>query len=296
MTNLERLQQNYFAEIINSGKKTFGAVTGMYIAICILAIIVSLLYVVGVIGISSNDVLDLFSGRPFFPSISNDFFTSVTFFISFIFLIIVILLLSSWFFNFGVYLSQHYLIQNTINIELAFEKSFTKKVFSTFFIYLIIGGLFLVLFSLLSFLLLYVSLLVLILMILFAQVILVVSFFRFSIAVPINLLSNEPIIASIGASFKSISFKNALGYVGILFIVLIGIGFMFLIVYEIITAIFSSIGALGTVLNSIFQVILCGFALSLTFHAIVDLYYEHFVSKKGKTLNLEDNILIDELN
>lgn len=293
MYNLKKLQQNYLDTIIDCTKKTFLPITGVYILTQIVLVLLMILIFVGIIGANIDDLSNVFSGRNLTTALTESIGLLIG---GFSVLSIVIFLIYSWFYNFGIYLSHQYLVRNEVNVALAFEKSFTKKIFSTFFIFLITGGLFLALFIAFIFLLAFFkggfSSMVSFLIVLLFQVILMVFFIRFSIAVPISLLSNEPVIASIGASFKSISLKNALRYVGILFITLLGMGVMLLIVYGIITAIFSSMGILGTILSSIFQVILYGFALALMFHAIIDLYYEHFASIENKALDLEDNILL----
>lgn len=297
MYNLKKLQQNYLETIVDCTKKTFLPITGVYILTQTVLVLLMILIFVGVIGANIDDLSNVFSGRNLTTALTESIGLLIG---GFSILFILILLIYSWFYNFGIYLSHQYLARNELNVALAFEKSFTKKIFSTFFIFLITGGLFFALF--IAFILLIapfdggISPIVSLLIMLLIQLVLMVFFIRFSIAVPISLLSNEPVIASIGASFKSISLKNALRYAGILFITLLGMGVMLLIVYGIITAIFSSMGTLGVILSSIFQLILYGFALALMFHAIVDLYYKHFASIENKALDLEENMLIDELN
>ncbi|MGB0885827.1 MAG: hypothetical protein ACPGR5_05330, partial [Chitinophagales bacterium] len=83
-----------------------------------------------------------------------------------------------------------------------------------------------------------------------------------------------------------------LKFMGIFFLIFIGIGAVFFILTTIISGIFSLLGMFGVVLQMIFQYIVQGFVVGLSLSFIICLYYDYAKPQIVDKLELEDNLIL----
>lgn len=308
MTNLERLQQDYFAEIKYCSNRTFGAIAKGFL-LPHLAFIGMLFYFrLPLYQIFYDDLMALLAGKPFKTYLFAFLMNNISF--EFLLSFILLGLFFSWFINFGIYLSRNYLIQNKVNFKLFITKSFNVKVFKTFVVvaFFAIGFLLFVL-LLYAFLLAIANPLFSFIGVLIFLISPIIFYVKTSIVYPLVVLKDESIYDSVFLSLKLTSLKKILPlpYLSILLVaiiitIVISSAFILLLSVALMALEASLIGLVfnGVLLMYLFLLLfqwgLLSYIFSVIFHTSIALYVQYFTKNEDEQLNLEDNILIDELN
>lgn len=207
---------------------------------------------------------------------------------------LILLSFSAWFVNYSLIQINSYILMKDSPLSEHLSNSFSMKILKTIFILIVLSIITIVLYVSLSFVLIELPIpqLATIVLVFVSSIFIMAINLKLSLSIPIALFSDESAINSLIISFKKVSFKTALKYIGILFIVLIGIGVVFFFIVTMISSIISALGFIGSFLSIIFQFIVYGFLFALYFSFTLSLYYEILKPQIEDKLDLEDNIIL----
>lgn len=206
---------------------------------------------------------------------------------------IILMLFSSWYYHFIFLLLDDYIKTNLVNLKASFLNSFSKKVFTIFFLTIISIILFIV------FELLFVLFVIGLASIHFSLAViggfigvllLIALFFRFILVFPHIINTEASAMESLSYSFRTVSFKSALKYFAVMivaYIVLMMVSMM-LMSMKILG------GVPGLIILTLLQVVFSSFTTALGVSSNLGLYYLYNPEYIDEEIELEENLDEDE--